>query len=86
MRQIGIQGNLLCWLNSYLCNRQQQVLVGQSRSRLNNINSGVPQGSVLGPLMFLIYVNDITENLLSITRLFADDTSLSCTTMTWKGL
>ena len=79
MRQIGIQGNLLCWLNSYLCNRQQQVLVGQSRSRLNNINSGVPQGSVLGPLMFLIYVNDITENLLSITRLFADDTSLSCT-------
>ena len=79
MQQIGTQGNLLRWLNSYLCNRQQQVLVGQSRSRLNNINSGVLQGSVLGPLMFLIYVNDITENLLSITRLFADDTSLSCT-------
>ena len=80
IRQLGIKGQLLCWIRNYLINRQQQVTIGQSRSRINLINAGVPQGSVLGPLLFLIYVNDITENLVSMPRLFADDTSLACTT------
>jgi hypothetical protein len=44
---------------------------------LVNTNAGVPHRSVLGPLLFLLYVNDIADNLLSLTRLFADDTSLS---------
>ena len=48
--------------------------------RPERILAGVPQGFVLGPLLFLIYVNDITESLLSVARLFADDTSLACTT------
>jgi len=69
LRLLGIQGNLLKWLNNYLSDRQQHVLIGQSRSRLNKVNTGVPHGSVLGPLLFLCYVNDIFENLVSIARL-----------------
>jgi len=53
------------------------VFINQTFSETIFITAGVPQGSVLGPLLFLIYVNDISENLLSLTRLFADDTSLA---------
>ena len=76
----GINGNLLKWIESYLVNRTQKVFVGSSVSQSQQVKAGVPQGSVLGPLFFLVYVNDIIENLLCITRLFADDTSLACTT------
>ena len=80
LRQLDIRGNFLTWIDNYYSNRQQQVLIGQSHSRLNEISAGVPQGSVLGPVLFLVFVNAITENLVSISRLFADDTSLACTT------
>ena len=73
-------GSLLNWILNYLGNREQRVIVGQSYSDVKHVNAGVPQGSVLGPHLFLVYVNDITQNLLSITRLFADDTSLASTT------
>ena len=53
-------------------------MVKTARSRSRPINAGVSQGSVLGPLLFLVYVNDICDDLLSISRLFADDTSLTC--------
>ena len=75
----GINGNLLKWIESYLTNRRQRVAIGSSVSRTKSTNAGVPQGSVLGPLFFLIYINDIAEQLLSVCRIFADDTSLSCT-------
>ena len=76
LRQNGIEGNLLCWLSNYLSGRQQRVVLQSAVSSLKPISAGVPQGSVLGPLLFLIFVNDISDSLLSLTRLFADDSSL----------
>lgn len=76
LKQHGINGALLNWLSDYLNNRKQKVVIKSCISSQKTVNAGVPQGSVLGPLLFLIYVNDISDSLLSLTRLFADDTSL----------
>lgn len=77
LKQYGIEGNVLNWISCYLKNRSQKCFVGSSFSDKKVIKAGVPQGSVLGPLFFLIYVNDITYSLLSISRLYADDSSLA---------
>ena len=78
LKQHGIDGEFLKWLTDYLSERQQKVIIRGCISSPKPINEGVPQGSVLGPLLFLIYmyVNDIADSLLSLTRLFADDSSL----------
>ena len=76
LKQLGIDDNLLEWISDDLNNRQQRVVIKSCKSDYKKTNAGVPQGSVLGPLLFLIYVNDIAESLLSLTRLFADDSSL----------
>ena len=65
------------WINNYISNRKQFVFVNTGCSNPNCINAGVPQGSVLGPLLFLLYINDVTDSLGNIARLFADDTSLA---------
>jgi len=78
LAQNGIQGKLLEWFTSYLQNRQQRTVIQSGVSTTQTVTAGVPQGSVLGPLLFLIYVNDITESLISLTRLYADDSSLYC--------
>ena len=74
----GIHGPLLNWMTSFLTNRLQYVVVEGSISNPSNVLSGVPQGTVLGPLFFLIYINDICDNLTPGTfiRLFADDSLL----------
>ena len=78
LKEHGIGDNLLTWLTSYLNNRKQKVVIQASESSLLPLKAGVPQGSVLGPLLLIIYVNDITQSLLSLTRLYADDSSLFC--------
>lgn len=77
LRAAGVSGSLLSWLSNYLCNRRQRVTLPGTHSHWNYLHSGVPQGSILGPLLFLLYINDIVKEIGSNIRLFADDTSLS---------
>ena len=73
----GIRGKLLMWLHSYLTNRWQTVVVNGQHSYKAKVKSGVPQGTVLGPVLFIIYLNDLQSCIKhSITSSFADDTRL----------
>ena len=73
----GIKDNVLSWFNSYLRNRAQYTQIGETLSDVGYIKHGVPQGSVLGPLLFLLYINDITESSEILQFfLFADDTTI----------
>ena len=76
--QYGIRGIALAWLKSYLSNRQQYVCIKSESSDVKSVHIGVPQGSILGPILFLVFINDLplcSEKLH--TTLFADDTTLS---------
>ena len=75
--QNGIFFNLLDMLHNVLSNRKLRVLLNGQKFTWENVNEGVPQGSILRPLLFLIYINDLSGDLSSKTMLFADDTSLS---------
>ena len=79
LEHYGIRGKVNNWISSFLTDRQQAVVVDGSRSEFAGVKSGVPQGSVLGPCLFLTYINDLPENIKSKTRLFADDTALDKT-------
>ena len=72
----GVNGNLLRWIKDYLTDRSQCVLLEDISSKSHHVLSGVPQGSVLAPLLFLIYINDITKSITSTIRLYADDVLL----------
>ena len=76
LQENGISGNLLNVLKHFLTNRKQRVVLNGQSSSWINVEAGVPQGSILGPLLFLIYINDLADGLSSNTKLFADDTSL----------
>ena len=69
----GIRGTTYQWISSFLNSRTQQVLVEGQSSEKVPVVSGVPQGSVLGPVLFLIFINDLPEDINSRTRVFADD-------------
>ena len=69
----GIGGKTLKWIDSFLCFRQKPVVVNGVKTDWAPVLSGVPQGTVLGPLLFSLYINDITSDTESEIRLFADD-------------
>jgi hypothetical protein len=70
---LGVDSRIVAWVREFLRGRTQRVGLGGHLSEEVRVTSGVPQGSVLGPLLFLAYVNDIWRNNESMIRLFADD-------------
>ena len=76
LKQNGISGKLLNLIKDFLKNRKQRVVLNGQFSSWADIDAGVCQGSILGPLLFLIYINDLTNVLSSSAKLFADDISL----------
>eukprot|EP00117_Sycon_ciliatum_P031201 scpid26526/ scgid24448/ RNA-directed DNA polymerase from mobile element jockey; Reverse transcriptase len=83
LRGYGIGGQLLAWLTSYLQNRKLQAVVGGQTSTPSTIRSGVPQGSILGPTLFLVYINDAEDQLPASVSIavYADDTTLYTSVM-----
>ena len=76
LQSYGINGHVLAWITAFLSNRCQRVTLKGGQSSWKSVTSGVPQGTVLGPLLFLIHINDIVENLSLEICLFADDCTL----------
>ena len=76
LKQNAISGEVLRILSGFLSNRKQGVVLNGKNLLWANVHAGVPQGSILGPLLFLIYTNDLSDNLASNAKSFADDTSL----------
>ena len=79
LEQNGVTGNLLKLFENYLSDREQKVVFNETYSDWGSIKSGVPQGSLLGPLLFLVYINDLEKGIKSSIKFFADDTSLFST-------
>ena len=78
LRAYGIRGKVLNWIKSFLSHRRQKVVLRNGCSNWEDVISGVPQGSILGPILFLLYVNDIPSIVASTAKVFADDTKLYC--------
>lgn len=76
LQAAGVTGDALAWFKNYLSDRKQRVVLPSTVSDWTLLRAGVPQGSILGPLLFLLYINDIVTDIGSHIRLFADDTSL----------
>jgi hypothetical protein len=76
LQKLGVQDPLLSWIKNNLCDRKQRVVIEGQSSEWKSINSGVPQGSVLGPLLFLVYIN-ILQRVLNQSRCYLQ-TTLHC--------
>ena len=76
LHHYGIRGPLLLWIKGFLTNRSQRVVLDNKESYSTNVLSGVPQGTVLAPLLFLLYVNDLPDCVRNKIKLYADDVLL----------
>ena len=72
----GVSGNLLKWIRHFLSDRTQKVRIGDSLSSEAKVISGIPQGSILGPILFTVFINDLPDSIDSTCKIFADDTKL----------
>ena len=79
LHQHGMRGRELVWIRTFIGSRSQQVVIDGKESESTPVTSGVPQGSVLGPILFLVYIKDLSDEVRSCVRLFADDTALYLT-------
>ena len=82
LKEYGINSSINQWMESFLYQRQQRVVCEGEMSSWAPVTSGVPQGSVIGPILFLVYINDLPAKLQSKVRLFADDTIVAVTNET----
>ena len=76
IESLGINGGVLRWVEEFLSDRTQQVCVNGINSNWMDVTSGIPQGSVLGPILFVLYINDLPTNIMSDVFMFADDTKM----------
>ena len=76
LKAYGFCDNILTWVKSFLSNRRQRVVMGENYSEWSSVTSGVPQGGVLSPLIFVIFINDMPNVVHHIIKLFADDSKL----------
>jgi hypothetical protein len=72
LKGYGISGNILEWIKNFLSERKQKVVLNGSISKWTDVTSGIPQGSVLGPILFTIYINDLPDVVQNVAKLFAD--------------
>jgi hypothetical protein len=76
LKSYGIEDPILSWIENYLSDRKQKVIINGKSSEWKDVTSGIPQGSVLEPLLFVIFINDLPDCVDSDAYLFADDTKI----------